>query len=52
VFPAGLSVAKVTQVKPIEGGVFVQVSASPAAAWQRDAWLAVATKKSTEQAGQ
>ena len=44
VFPAGLPVAKVTQVKPVEGGVFAQVSASPVAAWQRDAWLAVATK--------
>ncbi len=45
VFPAGLPVAKVTKVKPIEGGVFAQVSASPIAAWQRDAWLAVATKE-------
>jgi len=44
VFPAGLPVAIVTQVKAVEGGVFAQVSATPAAAWQRDAWLAVATK--------
>jgi len=47
VFPAGLPVAKVTKVKPIEGGVFAQVSASPVAAWQRDAWLAVATKETS-----
>ncbi|HIP08008.1 MAG TPA: rod shape-determining protein MreC [Mariprofundaceae bacterium] len=44
VFPAGLPVAKVTQVKAIDGGVFAEVLASPVASWQRDAWLAIVAK--------
>jgi len=44
IFPAGLPVAKVEQVKAVDGGVFVEVVASPVASWQRDAWLAVVSK--------
>lgn len=44
VFPAGLAVARVETVTAIDGGVFVEVQASPIASWQRDAWLAVVVK--------
>ncbi|MDX8387906.1 MAG: rod shape-determining protein MreC [Ghiorsea sp.] len=43
-FPAGLAVAVVEQVKPVAGGVFAEVIARPAAYWKRDAWLAVASR--------
>ncbi|MDQ6978472.1 MAG: rod shape-determining protein MreC [Ghiorsea sp.] len=45
VFPAGLPVAVVEKVKAVAGGVFVEVIASPVAYWQRDAWLAIASKQ-------
>ncbi len=45
VFPAGLPVAVVEKVEAVPGGVFVEVIASPVAYWQRDAWLAVASKQ-------
>jgi len=41
VFPAGLPVAVVEQVRAVPGGVFVEVIATPVAYWQHDAWLAV-----------
>ncbi|MDX8380872.1 MAG: rod shape-determining protein MreC [Ghiorsea sp.] len=44
VFPSGIPVARVTEVKAIEGGVFADVTAEPVSAWKRDAWLAVAAK--------
>ncbi|MDQ7004730.1 MAG: rod shape-determining protein MreC [Ghiorsea sp.] len=44
IFPAGLAVARVEKVIAIDGGVFAEVQASPIAAWQRDAWLAVVVK--------
>ncbi|WP_038246597.1 rod shape-determining protein MreC [Ghiorsea bivora] len=44
VFPVGLPVAVVEKVKAVAGGVFVEVIASPVAYWQRDAWLAIASK--------
>ncbi|MDX8383674.1 MAG: rod shape-determining protein MreC [Ghiorsea sp.] len=40
-FPAGLPVAVVEQVRAVDGGVFAHVQASPVAYWQRDAWLAI-----------
>jgi rod shape-determining protein MreC len=43
-FPSGLPVAVVEKVTPVAGGVFAEVIASPAAHWQRDAWLAVARR--------
>jgi len=43
-FPAGLPIAVVEEVKQVEGGVFAEVIARPAAYWQRDAWLAVARR--------
>ncbi|MDQ7001744.1 MAG: rod shape-determining protein MreC [Ghiorsea sp.] len=45
VFPVGLPVAVVEKVKAVPGGVFVEVTASPVAYWQRDAWLAIASKQ-------
>jgi len=45
-FPSGLPVARVEAVEAVEGGVFAEVKASPVASWQRDAWLAVASKSS------
>lgn len=45
VFPVGLPVAVVEKVKAVPGGVFVEVIASPVAYWQRDAWLAIASKQ-------
>jgi len=44
-FPAGIPVAVVHNVQRVEGGVFVDVRASPVAFWQRDAWLAIATRQ-------
>jgi len=44
VFPSGIPVARVVNVKAIKGGVFADVIAEPVAAWKRDAWLAVATR--------
>jgi len=44
-FPAGIPVAKVYEVSPIEGGVFAQVKAHPVAHWQRHAWLAIAAQQ-------
>ncbi len=41
-FPAGLPVAVVEKVSAVEGGIFAEVTASPAAYWKRDAWLAIA----------
>ena len=41
-FPAGLPVAVVEKVNAVEGGIFAEVIASPAAYWKRDAWLAIA----------
>jgi len=43
-FPAGLPVAVVKEAKAVEGGVFVEVIAEPVAFWQREAWLAIASR--------
>lgn len=43
IFPAGIAVARITGIRPIEGNVFAEVSAEPVAHWRRDAWLAVAS---------
>ncbi|TLS66968.1 rod shape-determining protein MreC [Mariprofundus erugo] len=43
-FPPGIAVARITEVKPIEGRLFVEASAEPVAHWQRDNWLAVASQ--------
>ncbi|MFC1626081.1 rod shape-determining protein MreC [Pseudomonadota bacterium] len=42
-FPAGLSVARITNVEPIPGQVFAKVDAEPVAHWQRESWLAIAS---------
>lgn len=43
-FPSGIAVARVTQVMDIPGQVFVNVEASPTSHWQRDRWLAIASR--------
>jgi len=43
VFPAGIAVARITGIRPVEGNIFAEVSAEPVAHWRRDAWLAVAS---------
>jgi len=44
IFPPGIAVARVTDVKPVPGQLFVSVVAEPVAHWQRDNWLAVASQ--------
>ena len=43
-FPAGLPVAKVTEVHAVEGGLFAEVMATPVANWKKEPWLAVAKR--------
>ena len=43
-FPPGIPVAYVTHVEPVPGRVFAKVTASPTAHWQRDNWLAIASR--------
>jgi len=43
-FPPGIAVARIMEVQPIAGRLFVDISADPAAHWQRDNWLAVASQ--------
>lgn len=42
-FPAGIPVARITQVDPVPGEVFAQIQAVPVAHWQRENWLALAS---------
>jgi rod shape-determining protein MreC len=44
IFPPGIAVARVTNVEPVPGQLFVSVVAEPVAHWQRDNWLAVASQ--------
>lgn len=43
-FPPGIIVARITEVEPISGQLFVRITAEPVAHWQRDNWLAVASQ--------
>ncbi|MDQ6996381.1 MAG: rod shape-determining protein MreC [Mariprofundus sp.] len=43
-FPPGIAVARILDVQPIPGQLFVRISAEPTAHWQRDNWLAVASQ--------
>ena len=43
-FPPGIAVARITDVQPVPGQLFVSVIAEPVAHWQRDNWLAVASQ--------
>jgi len=43
-FPPGIAVARIAEVMPIAGRLFVETLAEPAAHWQRDNWLAVASQ--------
>ena len=45
-FPPGIAVARVTEVQPLPGQLFALVMAEPVAHWQRDNWLAVASRLS------
>lgn len=44
IFPPGIIVARVTQVEAREGRIFARIHAEPTAHWQRDNWLAIATR--------
>ncbi len=44
VFPPGIPVARITSVRPVAGSLFAEVEAEPVAAWQRDAWLSIASR--------
>jgi len=44
IFPPGIAVARITDVQPVPGRLFVSVAAEPVAHWQRDNWLAVASQ--------
>jgi len=46
-FPPGISVAYVTHIEPVLGRIFAKVEAIPTAHWQRDAWLAIASRQHT-----
>ncbi len=43
-FPPGIAVARIVNVQPIRGQLFVRIEAEPVAHWQRDNWLAVASQ--------
>lgn len=49
VFPPGIPVARIIQVEPREGKIFALVRAEPVAHWQRDNWLAVASREVRKQ---
>jgi len=44
-FPPGISVAYVTHIEPVSGRIFAKVEAIPTAHWQREAWLAIASRR-------
>jgi len=44
IYPPGIPVARITQIKQVPGNHFAAVEAEPLAHWRRDAWLAVAIK--------
>jgi len=43
-FPPGIAVARIVDIKPIPGQLFVRIIAEPVAHWQRDNWMAVASQ--------
>jgi len=43
-FPPGIAVARIVDIQPIPGQLFVRITAEPVAHWQRDNWLAVASQ--------
>jgi len=44
IFPPGIAVARIIHVKALQGRVFARIEAKPTAHWQRDNWLAVASR--------
>jgi len=47
IFPPGISVARITHIEALQGRVFARVEAKPTAHWQRDSWLAIASRISS-----
>jgi len=45
VFPPGIPVARITHIHVVPGSIFANVEADPAAHWQRDAWLSIASRE-------
>jgi len=44
VFPPGISVARITHIEALKGRIFARIEAKPTAHWQRDNWLAIASR--------
>ncbi len=44
VFPPGIACARITRIEPMPGRMFLRVMAEPLAHWQRDNWLAIASR--------
>jgi len=47
-FPSGIPVARITRITPIPGEVFAKVEAEPTSHWQRERWLAIASRTSEQ----
>ncbi|MDQ6956070.1 MAG: rod shape-determining protein MreC [Mariprofundaceae bacterium] len=47
IFPPGISVARITHIEALQGRVFARIEAKPTAHWQRDNWLAIASRMSS-----
>ncbi len=45
IYPPGIPVARITQIRQVAGDAFAAAKAEPLAHWQRDAWLAVMIRK-------
>jgi len=44
IFPPGIAVARITHIEAMPGRIFARVEAKPTAHWQRDNWLAIASR--------
>ncbi|MDQ6955548.1 MAG: rod shape-determining protein MreC [Mariprofundaceae bacterium] len=44
IFPPGIPVARIVRVEALQGRVFARIEAKPTAHWQRDNWLAIASR--------
>ena len=45
VFPPGIPVARIIHIEALKGRIFARIQATPVAHWQRDNWLAIASRK-------
>jgi rod shape-determining protein MreC len=47
IFPPGIPVARITHIDSLPGQLFARIHAKPIAHWQRDNWLAIASRNQT-----